>query len=684
MAKFTPSNAFGQVADKIVSAVKQVATKAGAKLPKFSKMGVAKAAGNVWVAKEVTTAIAKTPIWDALKLVINPIEKLQDWGQRMTVERIPGVGPLFKKFNDWGYKFNQTVTRWVSGDDTYTHARFQREETAAADSAVNNPQWYQNLDTHAEYKLPVIYPDNFALPPIDFRRHNIAKLELLFNPRSSETQRLSRTNQLFDLLKGLRGLSSTNYTPTDIMDYQDRVLFAINEYGRLKFGLRLAHYYALVKPNFPNGVLAMFGFNNEFIANRANYANILNSLHNFIMNSMPISGDIVNKIFHSWDAFVPDCDNLDVATLYKTNLLMALPSTGVGKWWGPFFNENSLSFPDINQMNKNIPVEVDAYLTNMNAFMNQFYANEKFSYIRADMVGAFGSSVMWKDNNFKDINSTAGLIHSFDALYLTMIQNATLVAQQIASFVPVTQGVGSATMLAPQIYLDHAAGHSTQPGATAALNVRYVGSSGASFVLPPMEGFSGTVLTKNKSIASTTAAIVVNTHKRNMTEGEALEISQLQSYFQRATASTEGNNTYCLVRFLTHDFIALNLEVMYFTGEATTSREYIQSVPNSIVMNSIRYDRNNFPIKVLQNWAQLDWAPKVYTFDVSNDLVNVNVLLDTDMIASVNLDTFILTVDYATYSLYAASVGSLVNNQRISNAAQYLNFVEQKSSRKSR
>lgn len=611
-----------------------------------------------------------------------------------TVRQTPVVGDWLRKVTDF---INKLIV--PNAQEAIERNREMKH--------LNNPEWYTNAEMHTQFKIPFVYGDNRPLifgSNIDTAA--VCVMALGYNPIADRYAVDSRLNQLMDMLKGIRGLSGRlPYSKGDLFFYDLITKYIVNEYYKLKFALRLSKYYSLVKSRMPRNVMEEMGWDfDDFLANKALYITALTTIANFITNNVPCFGTQLEKIKSMWDCLVPDCNDGKVALFYKVYPVIDgyLPSvsnnTAIYERFGDKFYDftpDKTANDPLAQGGKEYHMTYNTYITNLLSFINKMNNNDIFTNIKADIIGAFGKSAVWNDAKINEYDKIDGIIGKFDELYLTMIQNATIIDEH-----PLYRnydGTSFASATPHDIYYTVSFGGVNSQGTiempnqwSGAEDNTYVGidyfaqetsTNAGTFFFAATDGRSQGVVTETAENFNYTDNLSVISNKYNQSEGEDLEIIQFlaQEVGGNGLATVGTNETaHCKRHYMTNCFYVLNADILYHRAGNDYSVR-LGSYFTIIANNTALYSTTVNLFRCAQFWSQSDYMSKLHLCTANSaggltpsEFTDV-MLLDYNIMGSMSSLAFRQAIKYSTYSVYAANV-KVTETKRASNIVGIYNI----------
>lgn len=647
--------------------------------------------------------------------IVSRIQQLKDFMVDKTVGQIPLIGKPWVEGNRLAMsmlmpnarKYVQTATpetlfNAISDSASQVFDWFKKktggdENGNSGSMKINNPKFYTGLDMHTAFQIPMCYPDDGGVPfagTKDFG--SIAILRLGYNPLTSYTRIKSRYTQLLDLLKGIRGLSGQlPYSEADIYFWDWNTKYLVLEYFRLKYALKLSRVYSLTKIALPKFVIReALGFDaDDFIANKADYISRLTDLSNFMRNSVPMFGVISKRIEDLLYKLIPDSNDPKVALYYCTTIDMVtlIPDDTNGNYMSYYSHfrkgtalTSATTAIDLD-INATPAVTYAQYNSNLDQFMQDFpYAHKAYNSLKGDLVGAFGTAVMWDDSKIGEVETVTAdsMYHKFDELFLTQIQNGTILDRRGSDLRPsgvVEQATLSAAVIAGITMPTLVNGVLSDTIKPAISTIDYAsidcifrasnpeGSAGT-IIMPQSDGcgFSTTV-----GYASTNETSIV-ANKNNMSEGEALEVTQLISWFlaNLATYDSGANRDQIVESYQTQVLFINKVQMLYFdnvNGALTNMRLR----PTAYAIGSTQISNYTFvreTLRELQFWSQTDYGTKLPVMAYYSGSSEEFLIQDFNIMGSISKKAYETAVKYSTYSQYAADLkvtdktGKRVNN----------------------
>lgn len=549
----------------------------------------------------------------------------------------------------------------------------------------NDPKWYTNLDTHTEFRLVTGYPD--ALTPINYPsvqyRSVINTIRQVYIP-STGPERTARTQQIFDMLKAVRGLSGNlPYTIADIMQYLDVTYWAVNEYYRLLAALRVSYYFSLQKsPLLPNSIIDDIGFT-DIVANKAQYIELLCSMHNFIKNSLPTMGTLLEKIKHQWDSIIPDSNDVDFATWYMYisdhNAYIETSETSAVNLRPCINVEEDAEYPraySSNSLTNTYQLAVEGW----QLFMETVSLNTVFSAIRGDMLGAFGPSVVLD----LDLNYSRDIFGKYNELALMKIHNTEFAYMNTIIAQPSDGNFVSSSNQEVTFNPQYSASGETEVG----VNVYYQNFSDLSSPFMVVPHIPGTKVVGKQNLSATGVPvalepgnIVFDVHKPNLTEGEALELSDAKLVFRRFVRASDTMITFTLTHF--SDYVPFYMQGNFFTitvpdnGLAITQTDTAKLCSSAIhTFGGIAGNELTYFNKLSSLISQSDWAPRITVSQhyAATNVATSNTLWDTNILASLSPEAFAVAIRYIKYSIFSGNVS--IGNKRFDNLVAVFNSTK--------
>lgn len=341
----------------------------------LTKLGLNKSAATKFLGKFAKPIAFLSAVKDGNEILRNIpiIGDYNSWSQGVnnklfdsTFGKIPGIGKYLTKIS-------AISQRAISAQP------YDRHESKVR---LNDPSWYtEHLGIHSNFNIPAAYPDRFPIPVAGGTpRVQAAVFKMIYNPNPDVSTTQLRAEQKFALLKGIRGLSTVNYTPNDIINYEECVLACHAAYYGLKRVVQLAQRYDLMKSAWPAHLIEQLGYGPDDIRkNLAQYKGYLAQCAN-ALHELPITGNLLNKIKFMQSVLFPDSNDATIASYFAYAL----------EFISAMVPEDSQY--DVIRMLKftKSPISSNNLLDNIMLVRSSIV----YSYIIADYIGAFGSSCL--------------------------------------------------------------------------------------------------------------------------------------------------------------------------------------------------------------------------------------------------------------------------------------------------
>lgn len=675
---------------------------AGAKaVEATSKVKFAKVLGAAMIAKEADS----TPvIKDLIAMWAQALDKIYG----ASVYKIPGFGDIAKKVSD------------IMGRFIVPNAQ------DAIEQSRNHPQWYTNLDVHNAFNIPSAYAKNKMLNGT-FGTPLIACHTVVINNNPDSAQVLQRTQQLYTMLKAVRGLSATSYNVNDVFNYRVWAIVPIIVYYRIKALIQAVKTYRINQPLLAQAYINALGFSyNDVSSNLANYETLLVQFWQFIHNNCPISGDFVNRVEYLCTANIADHGNSKLATYHMFNVeynqAMYQPGSDA---------TDNVLWPSVSSDNEG--KTYGDLSTLLQIYSTHLAANSQWSDITSDYWGAFGTACSWSDKTISfdkenRLKSIPDLTFSEPkALELEQIKNASYLQHGFAMIEQIEGGDNDVTFSDTDSFdykfvstVDQDDNHSPYnfPANYGDLDGEYFIEGDTSnydsqvfftkylagytvlerkagagsdvwtkFLMPDRDGFGAEVVTltgdnDNYAYMFKDNRIEFTKHKDKYSEGEDLEIAQFKSFcIYENMHILEGNAFY--EHWWRTGFTALKETKVYVWEDIDSNGS--PEMTSFRVCSNVLFDGNltnadpsdiRIPYEI-SLWTMIDWMPALhettFTFDTGNltyypkDLI----LWDIDSFGTLDLDAFDTSIEYSIFSMYAPKIK--IGNKRFDNISEVYN-----------
>lgn len=608
------------------------------KLPPKAKLAAKQAIGKVLVARGTSEAL------DAMHLS-DIFQKVYDWStdatrflMENTVGKIPVIGKMFIEGQKLGNKINRVLETVITGKP--------RTKT------WNDKEFYLHLDEHVNFVINQGYKKRaYRLGTASVPE--VASIQLALNPVPSADDLNSRMIQLFQLLKGVRGLSSTSYDKNQVTAYtiNTATLFAIY-FSTVKL-IRCAQTYSFRNVAWPRQLVAAMGFDiDEVSENLADYIQLALLMQRQLRITTPSTG-VFRDVIKTY-ALKTLCDTRSpkIATMYIYNFSKL-----------PYFADSgsNTSVSTIQFFYPNAGNDIAA-LRDIFKSAKSFENDAQFADIAADMIGAFGKSSIYELNmDFNKLNDKPLDAPKYDELALNTLKNGTICSHSVN--VNNADGHDTADVYA-QVINGAISTNLPTVGTVLAGNWILVQTSFIPVAPSVAINFDLFIRPDGTAIADTpfaedeynTAATYYTVHKDKLDEGESLELSLLKtrvySYVKRTAVATPVVGIQTTIALRTNYLSIHNI----WTYDDQSGGRYLNHITEeSTAANTA--DGDAILTRTTQIWSLCDWMPQLYLGIYEEGAQQVNArssLWDVDDIGL--LDSHRAqdnSLELTTYSFYA-------------------------------
>lgn len=605
------------------------------KLPPAAKEAGKKALAKFLIANAASTALDKTHISDVFQKIYDWSTDANRWIAEHTIGEIPGIGKILIEMQKIGPKVNRVLETIITGKPRTKE--------------WNDPSYYTHLDEHVNFiinqgfKKKKFAQGSCSVP-------EVASMQLCINPCPSAESLKSRMTQLFQLLKGVRGLSSTVYNINQVTAYtiNTATLFAV--YFETVKLIRCAQTYNFRNVSWPAQLVAAMGFNiDEVSTNLADYIQLALLMQRQLRITTPSTG-VFREVIEAYAMqTLVDTRNAKIATLYMYNYAYL-----------PYF-PNSEPTTTVQAIQFFGPRNIKHEISDLRAIFKQvsaFSDDETFADIAADMIGAFGKSSIYELNmSFDKLNDKPLPDPKYNELALNTLKNATVLSHRTEAinfdfhdtaevYAQVINGAISSTLPTVQSILtgDWIILQSYSGGVDALPNFDL-------FVRPDGSAITETPFDENEFVEEQT---FFTCHKDKYSEGESLEISQLKArVYTYVHNSTSGDDTRTIA-IRTNYMSLLNI----WTYDDESGDRYWGHITE--VSTAQSQDGDAVLMRQCQLWSLCDWMPmlRIGIYEEGASSVTANALLwDVDDIGIIGsgmpMDN---TIELTTYSIYAVNM----------------------------
>lgn len=329
----------------------------------------------------------------------------------VTLGKIPGVGKILRNLNDGLMEFNKNVLEGLN-------LRTER---------VNHPSFWTQLGVHNTFSIPSGYTNQSnALNWVILNNvPSVATINIVDNPVPNFEATKMQLTQLRSLLKAVRGLSNLSYDIADLLTYSINVEACLKLYYKTLKAVNIATQHALSKPNIPKAIVQGLDIDyNDLIANLANYQQFLNVMYGYLNKNFALPHEKWKRIKALSMCYLGDNSKLSNSTIYQFN-------------YSTIFNAGARNTQlSVNSFRKGSPYHT---LTTIRDLFNTIVTSmqsETMSNITADLIGAFGESVIFNDTPKFDYKLTI----SKDMDLLNALKNGDLQDYSLSAYT--TEGKG--------------------------------------------------------------------------------------------------------------------------------------------------------------------------------------------------------------------------------------------------
>ena len=481
---------------------------------------------------------------------------------------------------------------------------------------LNSPAFYSDLGMHTNWTLNAGYPISYGFPEGQTRpRYGVAVVNLGRNPLPHGNAIAQRMNEMYDLLKGIRGLSGVlSYSAEDIYHFNEIAIYAIGEYHRLKQALRVSRSFLLTNTVMPDKVLSELGFEpSDFKSNRANYEQALITIRNFIHSTLPVFGKWPQRWKALYSGFVPDDNDGKICALYLftcTNNLFYYSGTCATSNPVAFtrlFQKTTISR---NSTTKTVSADYQygngittysTYASNLNVFISTLNTSltAELAAIKGDIWGAFGSQVVWDDPDYEQCKTALPILsYEGNLIPLTQLRNATYIggdwsmsgratsnstfyqfsniSNHLMPYISYNYGsninTGTKMFTGDNTSIRKVQQHQTEESTTVNMNVLIPQTQGNIDLIRDITDTGGNI---DVGLVDTFG---VDIYKYGMSEAQQLECIQLMSSLETGAYTVSSGSTSKIITtymgYTTHDLFLINLRLLGNTNITVDDTTY--------------------------------------------------------------------------------------------------------------
>lgn len=557
----------------------------------------------------------------------------------VTLGKIPGVGKILRNLNDGLVEFDKNVLEGLN-------LRTER---------VNHPSFWTQLGVHNTFNIPSGYTNqsNALNWEIIYNVPSVATINIVDNPIPNFEATKMQLTQLRSLLKAVRGLSNLSYDIADLLTYSINVEACLKLYYKVLKAVRIATQHELSKPNIPKAIIQGLDIDyNDLVANLANYQQYLNVMFGYLNKNFALPNGKWKRIKALSTCYLGDNSKLSNSTLYQFNYSTIFRTAGKNVALSNYSFRKGYPYHTLDSI-RDIFNEI---VTSMQ--------NETMSNITADLIGAFGSAVIFEDKpTFND-----KIILSKDLDLLNAIKNGDLQDYSLSSYTKEGKGIefvftefgnvqvvtenDSNASWTPESIMSQDTNSALKvtitPNATQELDVNQI-----EIILPRNGGIEEageiTFTVDQTKLFTPTKNKTISMEKLKLSEGEALELLQFASTLKSMVVTKQANNNPVLSYVVGNCYTVIEQITVDYYGQGYYRDATIQHFSD---FSAFTDTQENELVPTL--WALVDWLPRLdYVKYRNNNSTGRNmpiILWDLAATGFVSMEARRLATYYQTYS----------------------------------